>query len=151
MKLPYELFFTGSYRRGAKASSDIDVMLVSDSEDALEDIIKSCEKIFYKIYVYSRGKEKISFLIDCRNILKTNVTYKMDIFRSPIKSKIPMTIYSVGSMMFNIIMRRIAKQKGMLLNQHGLFKSGKRIDLKTEKAYFDYLDMDYRTYTQRNI
>ena len=41
-------------------------------------------------------------------------------------------------------MRSIAKRKGYLLNQNGLFKNGHKVSgLKNEKDYFKILDMDY--------
>jgi DNA polymerase (family 10) len=52
-------------------------------------------------------------------------------------------LYSTGSKENNIRMRAKAKSQGLLLNQYGLFKKGEKINLKTEKDYYDYLGMKY--------
>jgi DNA polymerase/3'-5' exonuclease PolX len=40
-------------------------------------------------------------------------------------------------------MRGIAKRKGYLLNQNGLFASGKLLKVKSEKEIFDFLKIGY--------
>lgn len=100
--------------------------------------------------------------------------YKLDVFRAPVAEAVPMLLYATGSKEFNIAMRAKAKKMGLLLNQHGLFKirqtsrtrtrtnisrksadvgaavnSLERINLPNERAYFDYLNIEYRPPEQR--
>jgi DNA polymerase (family 10) len=85
---------------------------------------------------------------------KKDSIYKLDIFRVLPKDHIPMLLYSTGSKEHNIILRQIAKKKGMLLNQKGLFKktaSGMtQIDgLNSERAYFTALGLKYKEPKER--
>jgi len=143
LKLPIKYMFVGSYRRKKEFSSDIDIMLISNDENIIDKFLLEMEKK-YKVYVYSKGKDKISLYIDF-SVFGIKAIYKIDAFRCDVENKIPMLIYATGSREFNIYMRGKAKRMGYLLNQHGLFKEGKKIILKTEKDYFKILDIEYKT------
>ena len=123
----------GSYRRKVPYSRDIDVMIVSDDEDILQKYIQYLGRHF-ATHVYSAGKDRVSLLID---------KYKLDAFRCQEEDKYPMLLYSTGSKTFNIRMRAIAKKKGYLLNQYGLYKGTRRIPVSSERDIFNLLDMPY--------
>jgi hypothetical protein len=148
----FKIKIVGSYRRKKAFSSDIDLMIVSDEIDIIEKYINSLKKKI-KSYTYSMGLDKASIIIDLREMKYFNESdvYKIDIFRTIPENEIPMLIYSTGSKQFNIIMRSVAKKRGYKLNQNGLYKDNKKIELKTEKDYFDFLNMTYRTPSQRSI
>jgi len=59
-------------------------------------------------------------------------------------------LYLIGSGKFNIWLRSIAKRKGYLLNQYGLFKreNGKRVSSK-EKEIFQILNIKFIPYEKR--
>lgn len=144
------VIITGSYRREKPFSSDIDVMLVSDNENAIDDILKKLKSIKnLKVYPYSKGLDKMSLIIDMTKLNRTNTAmkkliYKMDIFKTSEKYKVPMLLYSTGSKEFNVRMRSRAKKMGYLLNQKGLFKDGILIEnLNSEEDYFAILNMKY--------
>lgn len=160
-----KLVITGSYRRKKPFSSDIDVMVVSNNEDAVNALLKKLNKILNgKVYPYSKGKDKMSLLVNMSEFFKdesdadhgdennaepsklpNNYIYKIDVFRTSSIDAVAMLLYSTGSKEFNITMRAKAKKLGYLLNQKGLFKNGERVpDLKKEKDYFDILKMDYK-------
>lgn len=145
-----KVILVGSYRRKKDFSSDIDVMIVSANPDILVDY-KNAIANTLNIYPYSVGPDKFSMIIDARTFLKkSDAVYKIDAFRTNPLSEIPMLLYSTGSKEFNIQMRSLAKKRGLLLNQNGLYKkesdgSTTRIaNLNTERAYFDYLAMTYK-------
>lgn len=144
------LTITGSYRRGTEFSSDIDLMVVSDKENAIELLTNKLNTILpNKVFPYSKGRDKMSFLVDMTEMSgspdsKIPLVYKIDAFRTTPEDKIAMLLYSTGSKEFNVMMRGKAKKMGYLLNQKGLFKNGEKIkDLNTEKDYFDILEMEY--------
>jgi DNA polymerase/3'-5' exonuclease PolX len=145
-----KIYLVGSYRRKKATSSDIDVMLVSEAANIIETFMEDLKKsLSGKAYPYSKGKDKLSIIVDLSDILNKPAIYKLDAFRVEPKNAAPMLLYSTGSKTFNITMRGIAKRKGYLLNQNGLFKrDGTELtpvpDLKTEKDYFDILDIDYK-------
>ena len=83
-----------------------------------------------------------------------NIYYKVDMFRTSVASKWAMLLYSTGPKYNNIRMRSIAKKKGYLLNQQGLYnrKTKKLLsnNVKSEKYFFDKLDMKYKPPEKRN-
>ena len=125
-------------------------MVVSDDVDIIENFVELLkESLNGKAYPYSKGKDKLSIILDVNDILGKPAIYKLDAFRVKPSEQIPMLLYSTGSKEFNIVMRRKAKKKGMLLNQKGLFKktNGKVElvkNLNSEKDYFDALNMEYK-------
>jgi DNA polymerase/3'-5' exonuclease PolX len=56
-------------------------------------------------------------------------------------------LYFTGSKEFNVLMRNRAIEKGMKLNEYGLYKKGILIDLfevhRSEKFIMEYLEMEY--------
>jgi DNA polymerase lambda len=147
-----KLTIVGSYRRGKPFSSDIDVMVVSTDENAIEILLENLRKILDgKVYPYSVGYDKLSLVVDMSALVKQpNCIYKIDAFRTTPAESIPMLLYSTGSKEFNVSMRSKAKKLGYKLNQKGLFKNDVRVEnLPTEQAYFDILGMDYLAPSQR--
>jgi DNA polymerase/3'-5' exonuclease PolX len=141
-----KITLVGSYRRKKPFSRDIDTMIVSTDENIVEKFSKALsEKLNGKAYPYSKGKDKLSIVIDMTDLLKSKLIYKLDAFRTTPEDAISMLLYSTGSKEFNIMMRAKAKKLGYLLNQKGLFKDGKKIpNLKTEEDYFKILDLEYK-------
>jgi DNA polymerase/3'-5' exonuclease PolX len=145
-----KLQLVGSYRRGKPFSRDIDVMLISDDTNAIEKFLENLKtSLNNKAYPYSKGKDKLSVVLDVSDILgKNNTLYKLDAFRVLPEDQLPMLLYSTGSKQFNISMRGRAKKKGLLLNQNGLFKKNNgqlvKIPIDSEQGYFEALDMEYK-------
>lgn len=137
----------GSYRRKSRYSRDIDVMLVSDKKNAIDRYVSFLKRTF-KVVVYSKGDDKVSLLLDPSPILKKKSKgkfYKLDAFMTTKSYESAMLLYATGSRTFNIKMRAKAKARGYLLNQTGLFdrKTGKKIQVKSEKDFFNKLDMEF--------
>lgn len=136
----------GSYRRGKPTSGDIDVMLVSKSPTAVDDFHKILVGLLgpTNVFTYSKGPDKLSTVLRLNILLGKKAICKLDAFRVRPEDRIPMLLYSTGSKEFNVRMRSIAKRKGYLLNQNGLFKNNHKVTgLKNEKDYFKILDMAY--------
>ena len=147
----------GSYRRNTKTSRDIDVMIVSDSPDILDIFLKKAQSTYGEsnVIVYAHGKDKISLLVCFNNIelFKTQNlgVYKLDVFRSPIAQAASMMLYATGSKEHNILMRKNAKNKNMLLNQEGLYErdTGKLIPTNSENEIFEKIGMTYKEPAER--
>lgn len=147
-----ELIFVGSYRRKKPFSSDVDVMLVSDNKQAEEDfkeLMKCITSLADRFLIYAEGPDKISGIGDFSRTTKKkpkSFIIKMDVFRATPATKLPYLLYSTGSKENNVAMRGKAKRMGMLLNQNGLYKNDKRVDLKftSEKDYYEALGMTYK-------
>ena len=138
----YNLTIVGSYRRQKMYSSDIDIMLVNNHNNNDNDLINLSKLLPSvlkgKLYIYLIGDVRLSAIL-----IHDDISVKIDIFSVDEKHAASMLLYSTGSKEFNIRMRSIAKQKGMLLNQNGLYKDKKILDIKDEKGYFDALGMEY--------
>jgi DNA polymerase (family 10) len=117
-------------------------MIISNKKNILEDYLKYLDSQIPNIYIYSKGNDKISIILE----IDSKHRYKADIFRTNIEMQYSMLLYSTGSKNFNIKMRGRAKQLGYLLNQKGLFdKDGNKIiaSNSNEKMYFKTLNMKY--------
>lgn len=137
----------GGYRRKKPFSKDIDVMLVSNNVKDIDKYLEYLKTKFKEIHVYSQGNDKASLIlqVNLNSGINLNKYYKIDIFRSPIKYRYAMLLYSTGSKEFNIRMRNIASKMGYLLNQNGLYKKGSNTPLviKSEHDFFKKLKMKY--------
>lgn len=137
-----KITLVGSYRRHMPYSKDIDIMLVSNKRDALDKYLQYLQDNISKVYVYSKGADKMSLVLQFDSRHK----FKADVFRAKPEVQYSMLLYSTGSKNFNVRMRGRAKQMGYLLNQNGLFdKNGKRVvsPKSREIAYFTALNMKY--------
>ena len=138
-----KVILVGGFIRKKPFSKDIDVMIVSNKNSILDDYIEFLKSQF-EIHVYQHGINKVSLVAQIKN------TYvKVDIFRSLPEHQHSMLLYSIGSQKFNIRMRGIARQKGYLLNQYGLFKNGKKLEVKSEKDFFKILEIPYTEFYHR--
>jgi len=50
-----------------------------------------------------------------------------------------MLLFTTGPNMYNIYLRKLAKDQGLLLNQNGVFKNGKQIAGETEESCYKVL------------
>lgn len=121
----------GSYRRNATKSNDIDLLVPITSMDAV------CRDL--KIKLYTSGNTMRS------GFVKLGRTYcQIDLLGYTAENRICMILHFTGSREFNIRMRAIAKNKGYLLNQDGLFnKKGQRVRIRDERDIFVKLAMEY--------
>ncbi len=135
---------TGSYRRGLADSGDVDI-LVCGPPSLLDQLALKLSDDPHYIATLSLGPERFTFLYmghRCRQIDVLNVD----------KASFPAALlYFTGSYEFNVMMRGVAKNKGYLLNQHGLFKGRKRIPVASEEDIFRALGMAYRAPSERVI
>ncbi len=144
----------GSYRRGAKTSGDIDVIITNDQNnvsvfnDFLDKLIK--EKVVTE--VLTRGKTKSLTIGEIHG----SIPRRLDFLYTAPKEYSFATLYFTGSKAFNIVMRQRALDVGLTLNEHGLFKmtAGKKgeavdIDFPTEESIFEFLGMKYKEPKQR--
>jgi DNA polymerase/3'-5' exonuclease PolX len=136
----YKLEIAGSYRRGLFQSGDIDLLLTSEKYD-LEDIVRTLIKWKVITDTLSMKTEKWMGIATCP--AENGKHVRMDIEFVPQDEWASALVYFTGSKGFNILMRGEAKKKEYLLNQHGIFKKGKRIETPTERSIFEELKMKY--------
>ncbi len=129
----------GSYRRRVKDSKDVDIMIIGEKEKLVEYEAKLGASS--KLHVYARGPDKFSAIMRVPTIKKW---FRVDVFRCAKDEAPAHLLYSTGSAQFNILMRSIAKNKGYLLNQKGLFRGQTLVKTTSEKEIFEILGMKWR-------
>ena len=143
----------GSYRRGAESSGDIDVIITSNNSKVFVGFIDELIKENIILEVLSRGPTKCLVIA---KIPSSNVARRVDfLYTTP--EEFPFSIlYFTGSKIFNTVMRHEALQKGLTMNEHGLYKmegkkKGDKVDavFKNEQDIFDYLNLVYKTPIER--
>ena len=145
----YEI--VGSYRRGAKTSGDIDVIITSTDKSDFKQFIDRLVETKKIVEILSRGESK------CLVIMKLGsgsqvVARRVDfLYCSP--DEYPFSVlYFTGSKTFNTVMRGRALSLGYSLNEHGLYRmSNKTKGAKVvhhfadERAIFAFLKMEYKS------
>lgn len=129
------MMLTGSYRRGAKDSGDVDILIVVP--DGYIIPANSLSTPDHAI-ILTAGEMKTSYLVTVGDMYA-----QVDIFVASAKTYVPYILYSTGSADHNIYIRGLAKSKGMHLTQYALTKDGKEIPLKTEEDLYNILGIDY--------
>lgn len=144
----------GSYRRQAKNSGDIDVIITNDENniDSFNKFLDALIKDRVVIEVLTRGKTKSLTIGE----IKDSIPRRIDFLYTPPSEYAFATLYFTGSKAFNTVMRQRALDMGYTLNEHGLslMKSGKKgekvdIEFPTEKSIFEFLGMKYKEPIQR--
>jgi len=133
---PYcdDILVVGSIRRGSDNPHDVDIVLVPKNKTAIP---VEMGKIGTR---QSGGDKKETWLID-------NV--QVELYFTSMATWGAMILTYTGSKIFNIGMRALAKAKGLMLNQYGLFKDGKVIASLTEEDIFKALEMENVQPSQR--
>lgn len=127
-----DCIITGSYRRGAKTSGDVDILVSSDTLKANDLNIPGAIDLV-------SGPQKRAFLYP----LKSGMYVQVDIFISPKNEYILHLNYSTGSANHNILLRSKAKKMGYKLSQHSLSKDDKEILLESEEELYSLLGLKY--------
>lgn len=143
-KLGNKAIITGSYRRGKSESGDIDIVIRISWKEIQDFLTKNG---YVLAPPYSKGLKQLS------SYIKLEKRYaQIDIFRATNETEYMfMTLHSTGSRLFNIRMRAVAKHKGYLLNQYGLFdKDGKLLAFTSEKSIFKFLGITWKEPSERN-
>lgn len=131
----------GGFLRKKPVCHDIDIMLITDNNDILTHYISFLKKNFEEIHIVNKGNSKVS------GMLLYNGSYlKFDLFKTATESQFAALLTHTGSKKFNIQLRSIAKKKGFLLNQYGIYRL-KNINtpllVKSERDIFKILQITY--------
>ena len=145
----------GSYRRGAKNSGDIDIIITNKNNNK-EVFSKFIEKLLEdKILLHklTDGKTKV---LGIAKLNDKSTARRVDFLYTPPDEYAFATLYFTGSKIFNTVMRQRALDRGYTLNEHGIYKmvNGKKgakvsQEFSDEKDIFDFLDMKYKEPQER--
>jgi DNA polymerase/3'-5' exonuclease PolX len=141
----------GSYFRGSSSSGDVDLVLEKKNSSTWDEFFRAVSKStrLRVLLPFQKGSEKLSTLIELEGS-----SVKLDCFLAPPNEYLFTLLFAIGSGLFNIRMRAVAKRRGFLLNNRGLFKrlgSGKlkKIPVRTEREIFRILKMHWKSPRER--
>ena len=138
----------GSWRRHAKTSGDIDVIISDKDQNIYKNFIDLLIKNKILIEVLSRGKIKT---LGISKLKKSSKARRID-FMMTSEEEFPFAIlYFTGSKIFNTLMRQRALHLGYTMNEHGMYhmeknKKTNKVDhtFVDEKSIFDFLGIEWR-------
>jgi len=127
-----EISVCGSVRRMKETIGDVDFLVVTKSPEKVMDFFCSQPEV---LKIWGKGSTKSS--------VRLKDGFDVDLRVVPRKSYGSALQYFTGSKEHNIHLRKIAIDKGLKLNEYGLFKGLKIIAGKTEEGIYKVLGMKY--------
>jgi DNA polymerase beta len=134
-----EIEIMGGYRLGKKYSNDIDILVVGEGA-SIANIMGKLEK---NVVAVVEAGERMAIVFArfpcCKHVVH------LDIRISDEKMRAFYTLYFGSGENFSRKIRKIAKEQGYTLSEHGFRKNGKYItgDFSTERKIFDFLKVPY--------
>ena len=145
----------GSYRRGAKNSGDIDIIMTDreHNPELLTRFIEALVSAGIILHKLTDGKTKV---LAIAKLPGKETARRVDFLYTPPNEYAFAVLYFTGSKVFNTVMRQRALNMGYTLNEHGIYKvvggkKGARVDdeFSNEKSIFDFLKMKYKNPEER--
>ena len=122
----------GSVRRRKETIGDVDILIASSNPQKVIDYFVSLPGI---VKIWSNGPTKAS--------IRLQDGFDVDLRVLPEKQFGSALQYFTGSKEHNIVLRKIAIDRGLKLNEYGLFRGPKMIAGRTEKEIYEALKMDH--------
>lgn len=122
----------GSFRRMKETIGDVDILVASDNSKSVMNFFVSLpdiEKIWGKGETKASVRIKDGFDVDLRVVDKKS-------FGSALQ-------YFTGSKEHNIAVRKIAMEKGLKLNEYGVFKGPKMLAGRTEEDVYNSIGLSF--------
>ena len=122
----------GSIRRQKETIGDVDFLVASDNPEKVMDFFVSLSGV---VKIWGKGATKTS--------VRTRNGFDMDIRVVPKESFGAALQYFTGSKEHNIILRKIAIDKGLKLSEYGLFRGAKMLAGETEEEIYEKLGLQW--------
>jgi DNA polymerase (family 10) len=120
----------GSYRRGRETVGDIDLLAVSNDPNEVMDRLAAFDG---SAAVLGRGDTKLS--------LRLSSGLQVDLRVVPAESFGAALQYFTGSKDHNVILRGMAKDRGLKINEYGVYRGDKYIAGRTEEEVYAAMDL----------
>ncbi len=127
-----KVVIAGSIRRWKETVGDADILVIADNHKEIMNYFTSIPEVGK---VYGKGETK--------STIKLKSGMDVDLRLVPEKSYGAALNYFTGSKEHNVALRQIAKDKGLKLNEWGLFKKEKFIGGRTEEELYKLLGLRY--------
>jgi DNA polymerase (family 10) len=133
-KLPEvtEVVVAGSTRRRKETIGDADLLAISKKPEKVMEFFVSMPEV-----MHIQGQGKTKSMVKLRNGMDVDLrVVEKESFGAALN-------YFTGSKDHNVALRRIAQEKGLKLNEYGLFRGTKQIAGKTEEDLYKALGLVY--------
>jgi DNA polymerase (family 10) len=127
-----QVVVAGSIRRRKETIGDADILVISRKPEKVMDYFVSMPEVGH---VLGQGKTKT--MVKLRNGMD------MDLRVVEEESFGAALCYFTGSKDHNVALRRIAQEKGLKLNEYGLFHGNKRVAGRTEEEVYKALGLSF--------
>jgi len=125
----------GSVRRRKETIGDVDILVTLKNKTDAEKVIDFFVKLPGVVKIWGKGPTKAS--------IRLKEGFDVDLRVLPESQFGSALQYFTGSKEHNIILRKIAMDKDLKLNEYGLFRGSKMIAGRTEKEVYEALGMSY--------
>lgn len=122
----------GSYRRGKDTVGDLDILATSRAGRAVVDWFVTCPHVRK---ILAKGETKASVRLE--NGLQ------VDLRVVPHESYGAALLYFTGSKSHNVALRQLAQQRGLKLNEYGVFRGEKLLAGETEESVYALLGLPW--------
>ena len=127
-----QVVVAGSYRRGKETVGDIDILVtVSGKSPVMQRFVEYDEVAD----VVSRGRTRSTVYLRCGLQVDLRVVDRIS-FGAALH-------YFTGSKAHNIRIRHLGQQKGLKINEYGVFRGEQRVAGKTEESVFASVDLPW--------
>ena len=120
----------GSYRRGKETIGDLDFLVVASDAAAVMDRLAAYRAV---AEVLARGETKMSVRLSSGLQVDLRVVAE-ESFGAALQ-------YFTGSKEHNIVLRGLAKDRGLKINEYGVFRGEKSIAGRTEEEVYAAMDL----------
>tara|TARA_R110002111_G_scaffold247140_2_gene310018 strand:+ start:8567 stop:10288 length:1722 start_codon:yes stop_codon:yes gene_type:complete len=122
----------GSCRRRKESVGDLDILVTSSQPNEVMDALENHELVKA---VLARG--------DTKQRVRLNSGLELDLRVVPTESYGAALLYFTGSKEHNIVLRRRSQERGLKLNEYGLFRGDEFVSGKTEADVYQTLDLPW--------
>ena len=127
-----QLEVAGSYRRGRETVGDLDILAISAQPEVAMDAFAALE-----------GREATLARGDTRMAIRMARGLQVDLRVVPAESFGAALQYFTGSKAHNVILRGMAKDRGLKINEYGVYRGEERIAGATEEDVYAAMDLPW--------
>ncbi|CAI8720081.1 DNA polymerase/3'-5' exonuclease PolX [Methylococcus capsulatus] len=120
-----DVVVAGSYRRARETVGDIDILVTAAADSPVMQRFTAYDEV---AEVLSHGPTRSSVVLGCR--------LQVDLRVVEPESHGAALHYFTGSRAHNIAIRRLGQERGLKINEYGVFEGNKRIAGETEQSVF---------------
>ena len=127
-----DVVIAGSYRRAKETVGDLDIVATATRTSPVMQRFTSYDEVKK---VVSQGKTRTTVILKCGLQVDLRVVEQVSLGAA--------LQYFTGSKAHNIAIRRLGQQRGLKINEYGVFKGEKRVAGKTETSVYAAVDLRY--------